>query len=428
MMRNERGMAVIGLGYVGLPLAVALAHHFDPVFGFDLADARTAELRAGNDHTGEVSRDQLLSTRLRLTQTASDLADCSLFFLAVPTPVDEEHRPDLRPLLSACRMVGSVMKPGALIAIESTVYPGLTREVCGPALAAASGLRSGIDFHLGYSPERINPGDRTHRLETIVKVIAAETGDALERMAAVYGKIVPAGLHRAPTIEVAEAAKVIENIQRDVNIALMNELAMIFDQLKISTRDVLTAAGTKWNFLRFVPGLVGGHCIGIDPYYLTARAEREGYHPHVILASRRTNDGMGAFVATRMVRMLSAGDAPLNRTRVGILGLSFKENVPDLRNSRVPDIIRELESFGISALVHDPLINPREAMQEYGLALAPRDALVELDGLLLAVPHKPFLESTEDLIGMVRADGVVVDIKAALDPGRIPKTIRYWSL
>jgi len=421
-------MAVIGLGYVGLPLAVALARHFDPVFGFDLADTRVAELRAGNDHTGEVSRDQLMSIRLRLTRTESDLADCSLFFLAVPTPVDEEHRPDLRPLLSACRMVGSVMKPGALVVIESTVYPGLTREVCGPALATASGLRSGIDFHLGYSPERINPGDRQHRLETIVKVIAAETVEALERLAAVYGAIVPAGLHRAPTIEVAEAAKVIENIQRDVNIALMNELAMIFDQLKISTRDVLTAAGTKWNFLRFVPGLVGGHCIGIDPYYLTARAEREGYHAHVILASRRTNDGMGAFVATRMVRMLSAGDRPLNRMRVGILGLSFKENVPDLRNSRVPDIVRELESFGISALVHDPLISPRDALAEYGIALAPRDALSDLDGLLLAVPHKPFLEATEDLFGMVRSGGVVVDIKAALDPARTPKTIRYWSL
>jgi UDP-N-acetyl-D-galactosamine dehydrogenase len=426
---TERAMAVIGLGYVGLPLAVALARHFDPVLGFDLSNTRVAELRAGNDHTGEVGHEELSASRLRLTQDASDLTGCSLFFLAVPTPVDEEHRPDLRPLLSACQMVGNVMKPGALVVIESTVYPGLTREVCGPALAAASGLRSGIDFHLGYSPERINPGDKQHRLETIVKVIAAETDGALERLAAVYGAIVSAGLHRAPTIEVAEAAKVIENIQRDVNIALMNELAMIFDQLKISTRDVLTAAGTKWNFLRFVPGLVGGHCIGIDPYYLTARAEREGYHPHVILASRRTNDGMGAFVATRMVRLLSAaGDRPLNHMRVGILGLAFKENVPDFRNSRVPDIIRELDSFGISALVHDPLINPDDAMSEYGLALASRDSLTGLDGLILAVPHKPFLETTKELFAMVRAGGVIADIKAALNPASVPKTIRYWSL
>jgi UDP-N-acetyl-D-galactosamine dehydrogenase len=424
----ERGIAVIGLGYVGLPLALALARHFDPVFGFDISVERIDELRRGIDHTGESTAEELARAKVRFTGCISELRDCSAFILAVPTPIDGERRPDLQPLLSACRTVGPIMRPGAVVIIESTVYPGLTRDVCGPALAAASGLRSGIDFHLGYSPERINPGDRQRRLETIVKVIAGETPDVVERLATIYGPIVPAGLHRASSIEIAEAAKVIENVQRDVNIALMNELAMIFDQLNIPTREVLAAAATKWNFLPFVPGLVGGHCIGIDPYYLTARAEREGYHPHVILASRRLNDSVAAFVARRTIRLLSSKDRPLACAKVGILGLAFKENVPDLRNSRIPDICRELASYGVATIVHDPHVKPDDAHREYGLTLVEREQLTGLDGLILAVPHRDFLQDPEKVFEMVRPGGAIVDIKAALDVGRVPRNITYWSL
>jgi UDP-N-acetyl-D-galactosamine dehydrogenase len=424
----ERGIAVIGLGYVGLPLAVALARRFQPVFGFDSSAQRLSELRGSIDRTGEISSEQLRAGTLQFADNTSDLRGCSLFILAVPTPVDDERRPDLRPLIEACRTVGAAMQAGSVIVVESTVYPGLTREICGPILAETSGLRAGIDFHLGYSPERINPGDKQHRLETIVKVIAGETPETVERLAAVYGAIIPAGIYRAPSIEVAEAAKVIENIQRDLNIALMNELAMIFDNLNISTREVLAAAGTKWNFLPFVPGLVGGHCIGIDPYYLTARAEREGFHAHVILAGRRINDGMGAFIANRMVKLLSSNDRSLGRSRIGILGLTFKENVPDMRNSRVPDIRKELSAFGISTLVHDPLLDADEVRRAYDIELVTSDALIDLDGLILAVPHRKFLENSETLFAMLRPGGVIMDIKSALDRNTIPATLTYWSL
>src|SRR5579864_8258096 len=328
---SERGLAVVGLGYVGLPVALALAKHFAPVYGFDISEQRIAELRAGKDRTREVVGDELRRTTLRLTNRASDLAGASFFVVAVPTPIDGEHRPDLRPIVGACETIGPALRPGAVVVFESTVYPGLTREVCGPLLAKASGLRQGVDFKLGYSPERINPGDKRHRLETIVKIVAGEDAETLERVAAVYGEIVDAGLHRASSIEVAEAAKVIENTQRDLNIALMNELAIIFDRLDIPTREVLAAAGTKWNFLPFTPGLVGGHCIGVDPYYLTARAEAVGYYPEVILSGRRINDSMGAFVARRLVKLLIAAERPVKGARVGLFGITFKEDVPDLR-------------------------------------------------------------------------------------------------
>jgi len=347
----------------------------------------------------------------------------------VPTPIDADRRPDLAPLASACRLIGPALRPGAVVVFESTVYPGLTREFCGPALAKASGLRQGIDFKLGYSPERINPGDRQHRLETITKIVAGEDAATLERVAAVYGRLVNAGLHRASSIEVAEAAKVIENTQRDLNIALMNELAIIFDRLDIPTSEVLKAAGTKWNFLPFTPGLVGGHCIGVDPYYLTAKAESVGYHPQVILAGRRINDGMGAYIAQRLVKLLIAADHRVRNTRIGILGLAFKEDVPDLRNSRVPDIVAELRAFGIEALVHDPLANAEEARHEYGLELVPMTALRELDGLVLAVPHRQFRDGDfAALFATLSPGGVLVDVKSAIDRALVPQGVTYWSL
>lgn len=425
----ERGIAVIGLGYVGLPVALALAGKFEPVYGFDISTERLDELRRGHDRTREVSREELLKSKLKFTSRAEDLSDCSFFIVTVPTPIDGERRPDLRPVLAACRTVGRVLKPGAVVVFESTVYPGVTREICGPALSEASGgLRPGVDFFLGYSPERINPGDQEHRLETIVKVVAGDSPETLKRVASVYGAIVEAGIHEAPSIEVAEAAKVIENTQRDLNIALMNELAIIFDRLGIPTRDVLAAAGTKWNFLKFSPGLVGGHCIGVDPYYLTARAESVGYHPHVILSGRRINDGMGAYVAQRLVKMLVAAEKPVKRARVGIFGLTFKENVPDLRNSRVPDIVAELRSFGIEPIVQDPLADPEEAKHEYGLELVPPARFKDLDGAILAVPHRSYAEDPGTLFASLKPGGVFVDVKSAIDRSRIPEGIAYWSL
>ena len=352
-----------------------------------------------------------------------------MFIVTVPTPIDGERRPDLAALTGACNLIGRVLTPGALVVFESTVYPGLTRGVCGPLLAAASGLRQGIDFTLGYSPERINPGDLVHRLETITKIVAGEDDATLERVAQIYGAIVAAGVHRAPSLEVAEAAKVIENTQRDLNIALMNELAIIFDRLGIATSDVLRAARTKWNFLPFTPGLVGGHCIGVDPYYLTARAEAVGYYPQVILSGRRINDGMGAFVAQRLVKLLIAADRPIKGARIGILGLTFKEDVPDLRNSRVPDIIAELRGFGIEPMIHDPMADAEEALREYGLALVGAEALTALDAVIYTVPHRIIRERGDDYVcGMVVPGGVVMDVKSALDRAAAAKRVVYWAL
>jgi UDP-N-acetyl-D-glucosamine/UDP-N-acetyl-D-galactosamine dehydrogenase len=426
---TERGFAVIGLGYVGLPVALALSRHFAPVIGFDVAERRIATLRRGEDWTGEVTPAELAGTTLRLTGDAAELGAASFFIVTVPTPIDGERRPDLAPLESACRLIGPALRPGAVVVFESTVYPGLTREVCGPALAKASGLRQGVDFKLGYSPERINPGDRLHRLETITKIVAGEDEATLERIAAVYGKVVTAGLHRASSLEVAEAAKVIENTQRDLNIALMNELAIIFDRLAIPTSEVLKAAGTKWNFLSFTPGLVGGHCIGVDPYYLTAKAEAVGYHPQVILAGRRINDGMGAYIAQRLVKLLIAADHRVKTTRIGIFGLAFKEDVPDLRNSRVPDIVAELRAFGIAALVHDPLASAEEARHEYGLELSPLSAFRDLDGLILAVPHRQFRDDGfAALFAALAPRGVLIDVKSVIDRASVPNGMTYWSL
>lgn len=431
-------IGIIGLGYVGLPLLIGLARHFSGVVGFDIDERRIEALGSGNDWTGEVSKEELAGCRASLTAKADDLRHCTMFIVTVPTPIDDAKRPDLTPVLGACKTVGEVLKsrrgdtsPGGLVPLvvfESTVYPGLTEELCGTKIAEHSGLRQHEDFRLGYSPERINPGDKQNRLETITKIISAEDGECLDRLDRVYGKIIKAGLHRAPSIRVAEAAKVIENTQRDLNVALMNELALICDRLAIRTGDVLAAAGTKWNFLKFTPGLVGGHCIGVDPYYLTSRAEELGYHPEVILAGRRINDNMPIFIAQKTVKLLISGGTLRPNARVGILGLAFKENVRDLRNSRVPDIARELASFGLEVLVHDPVADPAHAQHEYGIALHAREAMRDLDALILAVPHKSILDSMGDWYGAIRQSGWLIDVKSVLHESALPNNLRYWSL
>lgn len=425
----ERGFAVIGLGYVGLPVALALAKYFTPVIGFDISSRRINDLLNACDTTGEIPEADLRMSSLVLSNDPDILDHASFFVVTVPTPIDSARHPDLSPLRSACALIGPRLRPGSVVVFESTVYPGLTRDVCGPLLAKSSGLRQGIDFKLGYSPERINPGDREHRLETITKIVSAEDEDTLERIAAVYGRIVRAGIHRAPSIEVAEAAKIIENTQRDLNIALMNELAIIFDRLEIPTRDVLAAAATKWNFLPFTPGLVGGHCIGVDPYYLTARAEAAGYYPEVILAGRRINDGMGGYIARRLVKLLIAAERPVKGAKVGILGITFKENVSDLRNSRVPDIVTELREFGIEPMISDPHANADAVHHEYGLDLVPLATLADLDALIVAVPHRAYAEhGWERLVHIIAPGGICIDVKSAIPRHSVRPGIRYWSL
>lgn len=421
-------IAVVGLGYVGLPVALAFARIFPDATGFDINKKRVEALRAGNDRTGETAAEDLRATRLKITCDPADLKSCTAFIVAVPTPIDDFHQPDLSPVLSASRTVGSALKKGDVVIYESTVYPGVTEEICGPELERVSGLKSGVDFFLGYSPERINPGDREHSFEKIVKVVSGQDEKTLDRVAVLYGRVVEAGVHRAASIRVAEAAKVIENTQRDLNIALMNELAVIFERMGIRTADVLAAARTKWNFLPFSPGLVGGHCIGVDPYYLTAKADQLGYHPQVILSGRRINDGMGAFIAQKTVKLLVTAHRPVEGARVGVLGLTFKENVPDIRNSRVPDILREIGQFGITPLVHDPLADADEVREEYGVTLSGLDAMENLDALILAVPHRDYLSGGgKALAARVRPGGVVVDVKSSLDPADAAGRA-YWSL
>lgn len=425
-MENHDTVAIVGLGYVGLPLAVAFASRCRTI-GFDLNEAKLDAYRSGRDPSGEVSANKLAAAgRLEFTSSPSSLAQADVVIVVVPTPIDEAKRPDLSPLEGASRTVGKHLKPGAIVVFESTVYPGCTEEVCVPILEAASGLcwlgrerkadQAADGFYVGYSPERINPGDKTHRLETIVKVVAGDTPATLERLATLYGSIVSAGIHRAASIKVAEAAKVIENTQRDLNIALMNELAMIFGRLGIDTLDVLEAAGTKWNFLPFKPGLVGGHCIGVDPYYLTYKAESVGYYPQVVLAGRRINDGMGKFIAEQTVKQLAARGLQITGGRVTVLGLTFKEDCPDLRNSRVPDIVRELKLYGCQVSVNDPLAQADEAEAEYGISLTDWEALPRAHAVVLAVPHVTYRERTLDAFSqLLEADGFVMDAKGILD-------------
>jgi UDP-N-acetyl-D-galactosamine dehydrogenase len=425
-------IAVIGLGYVGLPVALAFARKHPGTVGFDIHAEKVAELRRGYDRNHEVAKEELEKSTLEMTADPKALEGCTFFVVAVPTPVDVNHLPDLTPVVSASRSVGKVLKKGAVppvVVFESTVYPGVTEEICGPEIEKVSGLEQGVDFKLGYSPERINPGDKEHTLERITKVVSGEDAATLERVANAYAAIVEAGVHRAPSIKVAEAAKVIENTQRDINIALMNELAIIFDRMGIKTSDVLAAAGTKWNFLKFRPGLVGGHCIGVDPYYLTMKAQQLGYQPEVILSGRRINDNMGKFVAQKLVKMLINQGSAVKGARIGVLGLSFKEDVNDIRNSKVPDILTELREYGIDAKIHDPLANEAEAHHEYGLKLSKLEELTELDGLIFAVSHKDYLSmGVEKLTSSLKDGGVLIDVKSAIDPAKIRKTLRYWSL
>ena len=426
----NRKIGVIGLGYVGLPIAIAFARKFDGVVGFDINPAKINSLRQGEDNTGEVEIAALRSTSLKFTNEVRDLEAVDFFVVAVPTPIDEANCPDLSALERASEVVGSVLRPGSVVVYESTVYPGVTEEICGPILARVSGLKQGVDFKLGYSPERISPGDKKHRLENIVKVVSGEDEQTLDVIAQAYNAIVDAGIYRASSIKVAEAAKVIENTQRDLNIALMNELAIIFEKMRICTRDVLAAANTKWNFLPFSPGLVGGHCIGVDPYYLTYKAEEIGYSPQVILAGRRINDGMGKYVAEQTVKKIAKERVVVSDAKVGIFGLTFKENVPDIRNSRVPDIVDELRSYGIEALVHDPAADRKAAMSEYGILLRDLSVLQQLDAIIIAVAHEEYV--TAGLPAFVarlkNQQGVVMDVKSIFNPEKLPMGVRYWSL
>lgn len=421
-------IAVIGLGYVGLPLAIALAKKYDHVLGFDISAPRVKDLQSNIDKTHEVETEDLEKTTMTFSADMESLHGHNFYIVTVPTPIDKHKQPDLTAVKSATKMLAKYIEKGSVIVYESTVYPGVTEEICGPILAEHSDLTPGVDFKLGYSPERINPGDKEHTIDRIVKVVSGEDEESLERVSAVYGSIITAGIHKAPSIKVAEAAKVIENVQRDLNIALMNELALIFNKLDIRTKDVLKAAGTKWNFLPFVPGLVGGHCIGVDPYYLTTKAEMVGYHPEVILAGRRINDSMSQFVAKETIKKMIDSDIPIKGSRVGVLGLTFKENVPDLRNSRVPDIITELKDFGVEPFIHDPFVDPEEAHEEYGLSLTTWDELHDLDALILAVSHKQFMErSIEVLCQKLKKGGVFIDVKSAFHPDQFTE-YTYWSL
>ncbi len=429
-IERVRKVAVVGLGYVGLPIAVAFGKQ-GSVIGFDINREKINELRNGIDRTGEVSSADLKMADIHFSAEPTDLKAADFIIVAVPTPINEALQPDLTALQKSSELIGANLAPGAIVVFESTVYPGATEEVCQPILEKTSGMKCGTDFKLGYSPERINPGDKEHTLERIIKVVSAQDAETLDIVAETYGKVVKAGIHRASSIRVAEAAKVIENTQRDLNIALMNELALIFHRLGVDTKSVLEAAGTKWNFLKFSPGLVGGHCIGVDPYYLTSKAESVGYHPQVILAGRRINNGMGKFVAEQTMKQLRELTRPINDLKVAVLGLTFKENVPDLRNSKVPDIIHELREYGVQVLVHDPIADPTEAVHEYGLQLSGWNEIKDVDGIIVAVAHRAYAEMTiQQLIRPLRdhRQGVVMDVKCMLDQSTVPSTLKYWRL
>lgn len=427
-MPHQRKIAVIGLGYVGLPVAVAFARSGVAVIGYDLDRARIQELRAGTDRTREVDKTDLTHPTLTYADDPAALSAADFYIVTVPTPIDAARRPDLGAVFGASETVGRFLKRGDIVVYESTVYPGAVEEECVPILEHASGLRCGADFTVGYSPERINPGDKKHRFETITKVVSGQDEATLRIVADVYGSVVTAGIHRAPSIKVAEAAKVIENTQRDINIAFMNELSAVFERLGIDTGDVLAAASTKWNFLKFYPGLVGGHCIGVDPYYLTYRAERTGYDPQVILAGRRINDGVGQRVARECVRrLLKRGEGAATVT---ILGMTFKENVPDTRNSKVADIVGELKSFGLAVQVHDPLADRREVKRDYGIDLVALEALRPADAVIFAVAHDSFVNGGWPLMTRLLAEGggVVLDVKSRLDRRLRPERIELWRL
>ena len=434
-MSHGKKIAVVGLGYVGLPLAVALARKSKlPVLGVDIKKARIDELNSGHDATEEVQesllKDALKEKKISFSADPQDLKKSDFIIVAVPTPVDSVRRPDLSPLIAASRTVGKNLSRGTVVVFESTVYPGATEEDCVPVLEKESGLKCGVDFFVGYSPERMNPGDKEHTVEKIVKVVSGMNPATLEIVASVYASIVEAGIYKAPSIRVAEAAKVIENTQRDLNIALMNELAIIFDRMGIDTLEVLKAAGTKWNFLPFRPGLVGGHCIGVDPYYLTFQAEKYGYHPQVILAGRKINDGMGAYVAQRVIKSALSAGIDITKSPVTILGLTFKEDVSDLRNTRVVDIAEELKSFGVRIQIADPKVDPAEAHEEYGIDLKSLDKLEPSSIVILAVGHRAYKSEGWALIRKLTGDApsVVADLKGVLNPLEKPAKAVFWRL
>ena len=423
----DRLISVAGLGYVGLPVATTFAR-LGPVVAFDIDAGRVSELSQGHDRTGEVDPAALRANGLKFTDDADALRVADFHIVTVPTPIDSSKQPDLRPLRSASKTIGSVIKRGDIVVYESTVYPGVTEEVCIPVLEQTSGLKWKADFNVGYSPERINPGDKERRFDTILKIVSADNPQTLDIVDGVYKSVVKAGTYRAPSIRVAEFAKVLENTQRDINIALINEIALICDRLGIDTQDVLTAAGTKWNFLPFRPGLVGGHCIGVDPFYIAHKAEEVGYHPHVIHSGRRVNDGMGVHVASRVARsiMRRASDG---RPVVTVLGATFKENVPDIRNTRVVDIVRELEDFGIIVQLHDPEADGDLLREEYGLTLTPFEALKPADAIVLAVAHREYRDGGWSLIeGLMKPGAFVADVPALLDRTATPAEATLWRL
>jgi UDP-N-acetyl-D-galactosamine dehydrogenase len=423
-------IAVVGLGYVGLPLALAFGR-LVPTIGYDLSSQKIENYRKHVDPSGTVTSDELRAAdKVSFTTDASELARANVIIVAVPTPIDAARKPDFSPLISASESAGRYMKPGTTIIYESTVYPGATEEVCVPVLERISGMKWKQDFHVGYSPERINPGDRHHTLANTIKVVAGDSPECLERVALLYETVVHAGVHRVSSLKVAEAAKVIENTQRDLNIALMNELAVIFNMVELDTLEVLEAAGTKWNFLPFRPGLVGGHCIGVDPYYLTHKAEMLGYHPQVILAGRRINDSMGKFVAEQTVKQLIQAGSYIKGAKVNVLGVTFKEDVPDLRSSKVVNLIRELESYGVEVFVHDPVADPAEALHEYGLKLQPWDALPQAEAVIVAVAHNQFLQhATTAYLNVVKPKGCFIDVKSRFDAHELRENgLTVWRL
>ena len=430
LVSKEGNLSVIGLGYVGMPIAVAFAKKIN-VIGYDLNKAKVDLYKTGMDPTNEVGDEAIRSTTVEFTSNENDLQRAKFHIVAVPTPVNEDHTPDLTPVKGASRMLGRNLTRGSIVVFESTVYPGVTEEVCVPILEKESGLRCGVDFKIGYSPERINPGDKVHRLENIIKIVSGMDDEALDEIAKVYELVVEVGVHRAPCIKVAEAAKVIENSQRDINIAFMNELSIIFNKMNIDTKSVLEAAGTKWNFLNFYPGLVGGHCIGVDPYYLTYKAEMLGYHSQIILAGRRINDDMGKYIAEHCVKSLIKSENPVKNAKIAILGFTFKENCPDIRNSKVYDIVRELREYGIEPVIADPIADAAEAEKLYDVYFTDINTIHDMDAVILAVAHTQFenfnLMKVESFFGAEQK--VILDVKGILDRKEYEEAgYNYWRL
>lgn len=422
-----RNIAVVGLGYVGLPVSVTFGNKHK-VIGFDINEERIQELKIGYDRTNEVTSENLGETSIDFTSDSNDLKKADFIIVAVPTPIDKNNKPDLTPLLKASETVGKVITKGTIIVYESTVYPGATEEDCVPVLERHSGLTCGKDFIVGYSPERINPGDKVHTFETITKVVSGQTPEVLDIVADVYSSVVTAGIHKASSIKVAEAAKVIENTQRDVNIALMNELAIIFEKLDIDTNEVLKASGTKWNFLNFKPGLVGGHCIGVDPYYLTHKAQEVGHHPEVILAGRRINDNMSKHIAATIIKEMLKQGLEIQGATINVLGLTFKENCPDLRNTKVIHIVEELKDYGLNVNVNDVEADGSEAEKLFGFSLQSKQELNKADALLFSVPHKEYLDNKKKYLNLVKENGVIFDIKGIIDEREVNSTQKLWRL